>query len=86
MLNNANNKFTLTGASVSFNFAKFSVDGTGITLYFLANDQNKVSSLLKLIFIHTIWHFFSTLIPIFIQHWRYLLPGKPGRPPLEIGI
>lgn len=51
MFNNANNKFTLTGTSVSFNFAEFSANGTGITLYFLANNQNKLSSLLKLIFI-----------------------------------
>lgn len=72
MFSNANNKFTLTGTSVSFNFAKFSVDGTGITLYLLANNQNKLSSVLKLIFIRTIWHFFSTLNPIFIQWCRYL--------------
>lgn len=72
MFSNANNKFTLTGTSVSFNLAKFSVNGTGNTLYFLANNQNKLSSVLELIFIHTIWHFFSTLNPIFIQRCRYL--------------
>jgi hypothetical protein len=38
----------------------------------LANDQNKLSSLLKLIFFCTVWHFFSSLNPIFIQQWRYL--------------
>jgi hypothetical protein len=71
MFNNAN-KFTLAGTSVSFNFAKLSVNGTGITLYFLANNQNTLSSLLKLIFNRTIWHFFSTLNPVFIPQCRYL--------------